>query len=86
MKQIHLEGSWIIRAPRDAVYRVITDFENAPSSTRCGTCWKGGDDADPTGPACIPAAGDNGVPGSAQSRSLHGDGRRLTLTGISLHQ
>jgi carbon monoxide dehydrogenase subunit G len=30
MKQIHLEGSWTIRAPRDEVYRVITDFENAP--------------------------------------------------------
>ena len=30
MKQIHLEGAYIIKAPRERVYEVITDFENAP--------------------------------------------------------
>jgi carbon monoxide dehydrogenase subunit G len=25
-----LQGSWLIRAPREAVYRVLTDFENTP--------------------------------------------------------
>jgi carbon monoxide dehydrogenase subunit G len=30
MKQIRLTGSWIIRSPREEVYRIITDFENAP--------------------------------------------------------
>ncbi|MFA5271795.1 MAG: SRPBCC family protein [Candidatus Omnitrophota bacterium] len=30
MKRIHLESSWIIRAPRNKVYEIITDFENAP--------------------------------------------------------
>ncbi|MFC1900331.1 SRPBCC family protein [Chloroflexota bacterium] len=30
MKQIHLEGSWTIKAPREEVYRIITDFEKMP--------------------------------------------------------
>jgi uncharacterized membrane protein len=29
-KQIHLEGSWVIRAPRQEVYNIMTDFENMP--------------------------------------------------------
>ena len=30
MKQICLRGSWIIRASRDEVYEIISDFENMP--------------------------------------------------------
>lgn len=30
MKQIHLKGSWIIKAPREEVFKIITDFENMP--------------------------------------------------------
>lgn len=30
MKQIHLKGSWVIRAPRSEIYKIITDFESAP--------------------------------------------------------
>jgi len=30
MKYIHLKANWIIKAPRSEVYRIITDFENAP--------------------------------------------------------
>jgi carbon monoxide dehydrogenase subunit G len=30
MKKIHLKGSWIIKAPRDEVYKIMTDFENVP--------------------------------------------------------
>jgi carbon monoxide dehydrogenase subunit G len=30
MKPIRLQRSWLIRAPREEVYRVLTDFENAP--------------------------------------------------------
>lgn len=30
MKQIHLKGAYIIKASREKVYEVITDFENAP--------------------------------------------------------
>jgi hypothetical protein len=29
-KIIHLEGYYVIKAPREAIYNVITDFENAP--------------------------------------------------------
>ncbi|MFC1893351.1 SRPBCC family protein [Chloroflexota bacterium] len=29
-KRIHLEGSWVIQAPRHEVYNIITDFENMP--------------------------------------------------------
>jgi carbon monoxide dehydrogenase subunit G len=30
MKQIHLEDSWIIKAPVEEVFRIITDFEKMP--------------------------------------------------------
>lgn len=30
MKKVKLEGSWIIKAPREKVYKIVTDFENAP--------------------------------------------------------
>jgi carbon monoxide dehydrogenase subunit G len=30
MKKIHLEGSYIIRAQRQKVYEILTDFESAP--------------------------------------------------------
>jgi len=30
MKQIPLNGSWIINAPRQSVYEIISDFENMP--------------------------------------------------------
>jgi carbon monoxide dehydrogenase subunit G len=32
MKHIHLEGSWIIKAPLEDVFRIITDFENMPKN------------------------------------------------------
>ena len=30
MKKIYLKGSWTIKAPREEVYRIISDFENMP--------------------------------------------------------
>jgi len=30
MKHIHLENSWIIKAPIEEVFKIITDFENMP--------------------------------------------------------
>ena len=30
MKKIHLKGSWIIKAPREEVYKIMSDFENMP--------------------------------------------------------
>jgi len=30
MKYIHLENSWVINAPIDEVFNIITDFENMP--------------------------------------------------------
>ena len=30
MHEIKLKGSWIIKAPREEVYKIITDFENMP--------------------------------------------------------
>lgn len=30
MKQIHLENSWIIKAPLEKVFNIITDFEKMP--------------------------------------------------------
>ena len=30
MKNIHLENSWIIKAPIEKVFNIITDFENLP--------------------------------------------------------
>ncbi|MDD5566700.1 MAG: SRPBCC family protein [Patescibacteria group bacterium] len=32
MNSIHLAGSWIIKAPRDKVYSIISDFENMPKN------------------------------------------------------
>ena len=30
MKNIRLQRSWIIRAPREEVYKILTNFENTP--------------------------------------------------------
>lgn len=30
MKKIFLKGSWIIKAPREKVYKIMSDFENMP--------------------------------------------------------
>jgi len=30
MKKIYLKGSWIIKAPRGKVYKIMSDFENLP--------------------------------------------------------
>lgn len=30
MKHIHLENSWIIKAPLEEVFNIVTDFENLP--------------------------------------------------------
>ena len=30
MKNIHLEGSWVIKAPKEEIYKIISDFENLP--------------------------------------------------------
>ena len=32
MKRIHLKGSWIIKAPREKIYKIMTDFENMPKN------------------------------------------------------
>jgi carbon monoxide dehydrogenase subunit G len=32
MKHIHLENSWIIQAPLEEVFNIITDFENMPKN------------------------------------------------------
>ncbi|MDD5294573.1 MAG: SRPBCC family protein, partial [Patescibacteria group bacterium] len=32
MKHIHLQGSWIIKAPLEDVFKIITDFENMPKN------------------------------------------------------
>lgn len=32
MKHIHLENSWIIKAPIEEVFNIITDFENLPKN------------------------------------------------------
>lgn len=32
MKHIHLENSWIIKAPIGEVFKIITDFENLPKN------------------------------------------------------
>jgi carbon monoxide dehydrogenase subunit G len=32
MKHIHLQGSWIINAPLEEVFNIITDFENMPKN------------------------------------------------------
>jgi carbon monoxide dehydrogenase subunit G len=30
MKKIHLKNSWVIKAPREEVYKIMSDFENMP--------------------------------------------------------
>ncbi len=30
MKQLHLQGSWIIKASKEEIYKIISDFENMP--------------------------------------------------------
>lgn len=30
MKQLHLKGSWVIKAPKSEIYKIISDFENLP--------------------------------------------------------
>ncbi len=30
MKQLHLKGSWVIKAPKEEIYKIISDFENMP--------------------------------------------------------
>lgn len=32
MKHINLKGSWIIKAPIDQVFKIISDFENMPNN------------------------------------------------------
>jgi len=32
MKHIHLEGSWIVKAPVEEVFNIVTDFENMPKN------------------------------------------------------
>ncbi len=31
MKKIHLKATWIIKAPREKIFRIMSDFENFPS-------------------------------------------------------
>ncbi len=30
MKQLHLKGSWLIKASKEEIYKIISDFENMP--------------------------------------------------------
>lgn len=30
MKNLHLKGSWIIKAPKEKIYPIVSDFENMP--------------------------------------------------------
>lgn len=32
MKKLHLDGSWKIQAPREEIYKIISDFENMPKN------------------------------------------------------
>jgi len=32
MKKIHLKATWIIKAPRASLYKIVTDFENMPKN------------------------------------------------------
>ena len=32
MKEIHLKASWVIKAPRAEVFRIMSDFENMPKN------------------------------------------------------
>lgn len=30
MKRLHLQGSWVIKAPKEEIYKIVSDFENMP--------------------------------------------------------
>ena len=30
MREIHLNASWVIKAPREEIYKIMSDFENIP--------------------------------------------------------
>jgi uncharacterized membrane protein len=30
MKHLNLQGSWVIKASKDEIYKIISDFENMP--------------------------------------------------------
>jgi hypothetical protein len=32
MKTIHLKSTWIIKAPRNSIYNIVSDFENMPKN------------------------------------------------------
>ena len=32
MKRINLQASWVIKAPRDSIYKIVSDFENMPKN------------------------------------------------------
>ncbi len=32
MKHLHLQGSWFIKAPKEEIYKIISDFENMPKN------------------------------------------------------
>lgn len=32
MKQINLQSSWVIKAPREAIYKIVSDFESMPKN------------------------------------------------------
>lgn len=32
MKTIHLNASWVIKAPRNSIYNIVSDFENMPKN------------------------------------------------------
>ncbi len=31
MKRLHLQGSWFIKAPKEEIYKIVSDFENMPN-------------------------------------------------------
>jgi hypothetical protein len=32
MKKIYLKAFWVVKAPRDSIYRIVSDFENMPKN------------------------------------------------------
>jgi hypothetical protein len=32
VKNINLQASWVIKAPRDSIYKIVSDFENMPKN------------------------------------------------------
>lgn len=30
MKKIHLSGTWVVKSPREKIYKIMSDFENFP--------------------------------------------------------